>query len=161
MRTLARMAWPALVLATACALNTPPVPMEGDAEDVAALTGDWTGEYWSAETGRSGSIWFRLEEGADTAKGDVLMIPHGSPMHDHPGDVHPQTEYIGISFVRVWDEHVRGVLEPYRDPVCGCRLHTSFEGLLRGDTIAGTFTTKHVEGGGVQEGRWRVVRVQP
>lgn len=145
----------------ACALNPPVVPVEGNAQDVAALAGEWSGEYWSAETGRSGSIFFHLEAGADTAVGDVLMIPRGAPEHDHPGGVHPASEYIPITFVRVWQGHVRGVLDPYRDPVCGCRLHTSFEGVLSGDTIAGTFSSRHLEGGVVQEGRWRVVRFRP
>jgi hypothetical protein len=150
-----------LVLATACAFNPAPVPVYGTDPDVSALSGEWTGEYWSAETGRSGSVFFRLTGSADSASGHVLMVPADGVGHNHPDDVHPMSEYIPISFVQVRAGHVEGNLDPYRDPVCGCRLHTSFEGSLRDGTIEGTFRTRHIEGGMVQEGRWRVTRREP
>ena len=143
--------------AAACGYNPRAVPVSGSTQDVAALEGEWSGEYWSVESGRSGSILFRLEAGADSATGDVLMIPADRP-HTHPEGVHPPSEFIGINFVRIEAGRVRGLLEPYRDPVCGCRLETTFEGELRADTIAGTFTSRHLEGGSVQTGNWRVVR---
>jgi hypothetical protein len=144
---------------TACAANPPPVPVYGDAEDRADLTGEWTGEYWSAESGRSGSILFLLTEGADSATGDVLMIPASqAEHHQHAGGQHPASEFIAIRFVRVQAGRVRGQLEIYRDPVCGCRLDTTFEGVLRDGTMSGTFTSRHIEGGDVQHGHWRASR---
>lgn len=145
------------LLAAACASNLPRVPVIGNVADVQALAGEWSGEYWSLETGRSGNILFRLEAGADSAIGDVLMIPMGQ-RHDHPDGIHPATEYIPISFVSVANGHVRGVLEPYRDPGCGCLVSTSFNGELRGNSIEGTFASRHGETGSLQEGRWRVTR---
>ena len=141
----------------ACAANPSPVVVQGPAQDVSALAGEWRGEYWSAESGRSGSILFQMEAGRDTAYGDVLMIPAGQ-VHAHADERHPPSEFIGIRFVRVLGDRVRGLLDAYRDPVCGCRLETSFEGQLRADTIAGTYQSRHLEGGDVQHGHWRVVR---
>src|SRR2546430_1224221 len=65
------------VVAAACSSARPPVPMVGQARDVAALAGDWVGEYSSAESGRSGSISFTLRAQGDSAVGDVVMIPTG------------------------------------------------------------------------------------
>jgi hypothetical protein len=148
-----------LMLASACAFNPATVPVLGAVPDVLELAGQWSGEYWSLDSGRSGSIVFRLEAGADSAIGDVLMIPTGR-WHDHPDGRHPTSEYLSIAFVRVSGGRVRGVLEPYRDPSCGCLLDTSFEGELRGDAIDGTFSSRHVETRARQEGRWRVRRTR-
>ena len=55
----------------------------------------------------------------------------------------------------------RGRLIPYRDPECDCLVITHFEGRLRGDTIEGTFTRRHVEGSEIQTGVWKVTRKRP
>ena len=146
-----------LLLAGACASSPTPVAVAGAAPDVLELAGEWAGEYWSLDSGRSGSILFQLRAGADSALGDVLMIAPGQG-HDHAGGRHPSSEYIAISFVRVAGTRVRGALEPYRDPSCDCQAVTTFEGNLQGDRIEGTFTTRHVRSDAVQEGRWRVQR---
>jgi hypothetical protein len=145
-----------LFAAAACSGNPAPVPLLGDPGDIAQLAGTWMGEYWSPESGRSGSITFSLKAGADTAFGDVLMIPSDQP-HTHTG-AHPASEFLAITFVRVDAGRVRGRLDPYRDPVCGCRLETTFDGTIRPDTVAGTYTSRHIEGGDVQHGQWRVIR---
>jgi hypothetical protein len=147
----------AVLAAGACSGNPPPVPVLGSQAELTALAGEWRGEYWSVESGRSGTILFRLEAGRDTAFGDILMIPAGQ-QHAHADRQHPASEFIGIRFVRVQGHQVRGVLDAYKDPECGCRLDTKFEGVLRGDTITGTFESRHIEGGSVQRGQWRVVR---
>src|SRR6058998_11524 len=61
----------------ACAASQSPVPVIGPAGDVAALAGEWAGEYSSVESGRSGSISFTLRAAGDSAVGDVIMIPAG------------------------------------------------------------------------------------
>src|SRR5258705_13509153 len=43
----------AILLFAACATNQPSVPLVGRSADVAALAGDWAGEYSSVESGRS------------------------------------------------------------------------------------------------------------
>src|SRR5213596_3205344 len=60
---------------TACGASRAPVPLVGASADVAALTGEWAGDYSSAESGRSGSISFTLRAAGDSAFGDVVMIP--------------------------------------------------------------------------------------
>jgi hypothetical protein len=142
-------------LISACAMRAASVPVVGAASDIDRLAGRWAGEYWSVESGRSGSIAFDLTAGEDTAAGTILMIPSDRP---HPHVEHPASELIGITFVEIRGGAVEGLLEPYRDPDCGCRLITRFEGTLRADTIAGTFTSRHVEGGSIVRGQWRVVR---
>jgi len=145
----------AVALLAACAWNPPPVPLVGVETDVVKLAGEWYGNYWSAESGRSGSILFRLTAGADTAVGDVLMVPRDQP---EAAGMPPAAATIPIRFVGIEGSRVRGVLAQYRDPVCGCRLETVFSGQLRADTISGTYESRHLEGGSIQTGEWQVVR---
>jgi hypothetical protein len=148
-----------VLLVTACSYTPAPVSVQGRSADLEALHGEWFGEYWSAESGRAGAVLFRLNAANDSAVGHVLMIP------GEPGDAsataetpRPHSDYIGIRFVSADGGALTGLLDPYRDPACGCRLTTTFTGTMRGDTIAGTFSSRHHEGGDTQHGQWRVVR---
>jgi len=154
----------AAVLA-ACAAPSPPVPVVGAPSDVARLDGEWEGQYSSVETGRSGSIFFHIVPGTDSSHGDVLMDPAVLGIRRAAGDptavgqpaVRPG-QAIGITFVRVAGGRVTGRLDPYTDPDCNCPLYTTFEGALKGDTLAGTYSSHHETGGYTQHGEWRVVR---
>lgn len=154
-----------LAVASACATITARVPVEGPS--VTELIGDWEGVYSSRETGRSGSILFRLHALADTAQGTVFMESRPSDEPANTGVVRvpesartPAATPLFIRFVRVRDLEVRGILEPYRDPQCGCLLNTEFIGRIDGDVIEGTFKS---EGEGFHHlpasGEWRVKRV--
>ena len=78
MATHPRSAVPSwLLLLAACATSQSAVPVIGPAGDVSALTGEWAGDYSSNASGRSGSITFTLRAAADSAFGDVVMIPVG------------------------------------------------------------------------------------
>lgn len=146
--------------ALGCAAPGIPVPVGGE---VAALAGEWGGEYWSSESGRHGSIYFLLEAGADTAYGDVLMYPGRAPELEYAGTRFPPvrpSEALTITFVRARDGLVTGRLDPYRDPDCGCTLATTFEGRVVADTIRGTFSSLHQEMGKVVHGSWRAVRTR-
>jgi hypothetical protein len=153
------------LLFTACAANQPSVPLVGRSADVAALSGEWTGEYSSTESGRSGSISFTLRAAADSAFGDVVMIPvgWGRPLAPWRGETapmaaqRPMTEVLTINFVRVDQGRVNGTLAPYADPQTGARLLTTFAGQLSGNTITGTYTTR-LTSGETQTGRWTVQR---
>jgi hypothetical protein len=156
---------PAALLLAACAANPTPVPVVGRSADVAALAGEWSGDYSSIQSGRSGSISFTLRAAADSAFGDVVMIPAGWGRALAPwrGDAapmaaqRPQSEVLTINFVRVEQGHVNGTLAPYADPQTGERLVTTFAGELKGNTITGTYTTR-LASGETQTGRWTVQR---
>ncbi len=142
-----------------------PVPLVGTSRDLTALEGQWEGSYDADDGSRTGSISFTLKAGADTATGDVLMIPrdYGQPVepYDRPGGVIPDpapSKVLSIRFVRVQGDTVSGRLDPYRDPVCGCRLLTTFRGRLRGNELRGRYETLHEESGKVVLGQWKVAR---
>jgi hypothetical protein len=153
-----------------CAAAPPPaVPIAGSSQELSALVGDWEGEYSSEATGRSGSIRFTLRSAADSAFGDVVMIPAGagSPLRRAEPDDRPgappaggaaPSEVLTIRFVRAEGGTVSGSLDPYHAPDCSCILTTTFLGELRGDVIEGTFTTAGDPMAARQPGRWRVTR---
>lgn len=153
------------LLLGACAANTARVPLYGEP---GALAGEWSGRYVSEETGRSGTIVFRLTAGQDTARGDVVMmvprsageapgfVPAGGVVWQAP--LTQDARVLTIRFVQVEDGRVRGRLDPYSDPACSCMVETVFEGGLQGDVITGTFVTRQLERPSSQRGRWQVTR---
>lgn len=154
-----------LAVLTACQGPQPPVPVMGDIE---TLAGRWEGEYGSRESGRSGSILFTLLAGADTAHGDVLMVPREWELPPQPRAGDPDAmdfrrdrapQVLPIAFVRCVNGMVEGRLEPYHDPDCGCMLTTTFTGkLVNPSTFEGTFTSIHGSGGRTVRGWWRVTK---
>jgi len=148
-----------------CSGSQSPVPVVGREADVSQLAGDWSGEYSSVESGRSGSIVFKLVAGTDSATGEVVMTPQWLTRQGgnaQPGPTtQPVSQPLTISFVRVSGGQVSGALQPYPDPNCGCTLHTTFVGRLQADTLQGTYSSVHEQTRDVQKGRWRVVRKQP
>jgi hypothetical protein len=148
-----------LPLLAACVAPGAPIPVRGDAE---ALAGRWVGEYSSDETGRSGSIQFTLEAGADTATGDVLMIPNWPgpnfiSQYIPPDEAANAPAPLQIQLVRVFGHQVAGQLTPYQDPSCGCTVTTIFSGRLAGDRLDGVFHTYHPDGR-TTIGQWRALR---
>lgn len=151
-----------------CGYHSAPVPVGGAASDVARLVGEWEGEYESRESGRSGYIAFSLAAERDTARGDVLMLQPGAPQPRWraPEEGHIQTmgalptssQVLAIRFVRAEGGAVSGSLEPYTDPGCGCTLDTQFVGRMEGDSIRGTYTSRHVQAGRIDHGTWVVRR---
>jgi len=137
----------------------------GASSDLSALAGDWVGDYSSVESGRSGSITFTLRAATDSAFGDVVMVPAGlgRPLLPWRGENMaggaqiPTSTVLTIRFVRVEAGHVSGTLDPYADPQTGARLLTTFSGELKGNTIAGTYSTR-LPSGDTQTGRWTVQR---
>jgi hypothetical protein len=147
--------------AAACA-TAPPIPVEASRADIESLVGEWDGTYSSRDTGRSGSIWFKLSAGEDHAHGDVLMIPLGRlepyyrylpdsrwPAGERPG----ATRALTIRIAHLSGSLLDGRLDPYWDPDCGCEAVTVFRGRLSADTIQGTFDTR-LDFGRHASGRW-------
>src|SRR5918992_932291 len=135
-----------LGISAACHYNPSPVTLRGSPPEIAALAGEWVGEYTGSQSGRSGSISLRITAGGDAAHGEREHLAHAR-----------SADVLRISFVRVAQGEVTGVLEPYIAPDCQCRVTTSFTGSVKGDTIDGTFTTRG-SAGLEQTGRWRVSR---
>jgi hypothetical protein len=132
---------------SACALNSPPVLVEGAPDDLRQLTGEWDGEYTSAEAGRSGSIYFKLMGAQDTARGDVLMIPRdpsGNRDYMSPGtSMRSVPRVLTIKFVTVEGDVIAGTMDTYESPDCECQLLTTFRGVIRGNRIEGDFNIYH------------------
>ena len=154
---------------------SPAVPVLGSGSAKARLVGKWEGEYHSAETGRSGTIVFEFK--GDVGRGDVLMMPKGAneplrPAHTESASRDSQTkpdsatidetlrnmQVLSIRFIETSEGALAGVLDPYIDPNCSCEVQTSFNGVLRGDRIDGSFTSKPVAGGPGATGQWSVKR---
>lgn len=153
----------------ACSTRLPPVAIDGPRADLAALAGEWRGHYEAGPGGstRSGSILFRIAAEGGSAQGDVLMIPASSagarPTSPREGPeiwaAPPEAAHaLTIRFVHVAGGEVHGVLDPYRDPECGCELRTEFRGVLRGDVIEGTYASHHQGQARTTSGRWQVRR---
>ncbi len=148
------------VLGGGCMYQSAPVPVVGDSR---LLAGEWKGSY-SSESGRNGSIVFHLEAGADSARGDVVMIPARSEyarvptMPEAPRSPRPTNRVLTISFVQCAEGQVSGRLDPYEDPETGERIFTTFDGYLRGNVLKGTFVTLYPESGHRVLGKWEVRR---
>ena len=156
------MSLSALLLA-ACHYQPTPVPVQGERSAIAALAGQWAGTYAGDQSGRTGSITFRITERGDSAFGDVLMVP-AQGIGPRPVDVPAEhlrhahsPQALAIEFVALSGNRVRGTLEPYVAPDCECRVHTTFTGTVSGDAVEGTFVTRSADGL-EQTGRWRVTR---
>ena len=156
----------AVVTATGCASAPTPIQLAGRPEALAALVGNWSGEYTGFESKRSGTITFSLREGDTTAFGDVLMIPNGYEQHDVWNDYerhrkvaprHPQV--VTIMFVGIASQRVTGMLDPYTDPECSCTVVTTFIGRLTSPSaLQGTFVTRTPGTPRIQTGTWQAVR---
>lgn len=124
-----------VVLATAlsalgCSGTLPRVPVIASPAEMSALAGEWSGDYSSGTTGRNGSIVFVLSAAADSAAGEVVMVPRAaaSPLlrapaaSDAPAHLQrPVAEPLTIRFVRVEGSRVVGSWTPTSIPTAGAR----------------------------------------
>ena len=160
----------AVVLAGACAANFPPIQVYGSAIDLDRLIGQWTGEYQSNEyRARTGSIAFILGEERRVARGDVLTSPRNADMRFEGRDpewvatgrtLGSPSQSLTIHFVRADERRLYGELDPYWDPDLQCEAMTSFEGVLAGNTIRGTYETTYPSLRMKTTGHWKVTRLQ-
>jgi hypothetical protein len=146
----------------ACRFAGTPLRMEGEPTALAALAGEWDGQYWENHGDRHGMISFMLKAGTDSAFGDVIMSsPFGEPLIAADPERHmnhAQTpRVLHVDFVRVDGNYVRGALEEYISPDCSCAVSTVFRGAMHADTLSGTYLTT-LPGGSTREGQWRMLR---
>jgi hypothetical protein len=152
-------------LALGCRYRADPVPVAGVHTEIEQLIGEWSGDYASSESRRSGSILFQITAHGDSAFGDVMMPVAAGEVGPRPVDLltgHEQharsTELLSIRFVRVAGGAVQGELEPYIAPDCDCVARTVFYGKMEGNQISGTYITTTERG--TQRGEWRVRKVK-
>jgi hypothetical protein len=160
----------ASMLALGCALRAPKTEVIADDFDLAPLVGNWTGEYGSQDTARTGDISFVLRAGEVSAFGRIEMVARESPnaivtpsraMVNGSLSI-PASQLLRIHFVRKEGNRVVGLLDSYTDSGCACRVTTTFQGAFTdGRTIEGTYSTisdelAHVSAGG----RWKVTRAR-
>lgn len=140
------------------------VPVAATPDERGSLAGTWEGTYEITDNGaRKGHLYFDLSADADTAIGYVVMSAmRYLPRNNVPGNVYPAaaSEQIPIRFISAMDGYIRGELDVYRDPECGCRLNTVFIGQRKGDRFYGTFTSRHSDTNTVAAGKWEAVRTR-
>lgn len=162
---LAAVLW---VAVGGCAAAHPPVPVLAE-PGTPDLGGVWEGTYESRETGRVGDVHLALSAAADSAVGEVVMVPRGASVTVEPSDDRPgasrwrwegvaRPQVLTIRFVHLRGAEVAGELDPYRDPDCGCLLRTTFRGEVEGDAVFGTFATEAQDPYHDAEGTWHAVR---
>jgi len=158
----------ALAAATiACATKPPGIELTSSDFDLQPLVGQWSGNYSSAQTGRSGTIAFTLRAGESSASGNVVMIPRPDSLltaqeREALENVSaPGRTVLAIHFLRKEGGSLTGTLDPYRDPDCDCTATTTFQGSFTdARTIEGSYTTVPSNAGTVTSGRWKVTRVK-
>lgn len=159
-----------IMLIPGCALRAPKTEVTADDFDLTPLVGQWSGEYNSKSTGRAGDISFVLRAGEVSADGRIEMVarepenvivPTDRPMVNGRVTT-PVRRLLTIHFVRKEGSRVIGLVDPYIDPDCACRVTTTFEGAFTdGHTIEGTYNTisselAHIPTGG----QWKVTRAK-
>lgn len=160
----------AIMLAQGCALRAPRTEVVADDFDLGPLVGQWSGEYASEVTGRAGDISFVLRAGDVAASGRIEMVARepeqvvvapDRPMVNGRLGV-PARGLLTIHFVRKEGNRVIGLLDPYTDPDCACRVTTTFDGaFIDGRTIEGTYSTIGSElAHSPTGGQWKVTRVK-
>ena len=162
MRTLAHL----LVIATlsGCGAQLSQVPISASPQDLASIAGTWDGTYQTTKGGtRHGYVYFTVTAEKDSAQGYVLMtVEQQTPEMNVTSRVYPapsnRAEQVAIRFVVIDGGYIRGELENYRDPECGCQLHTVFYGQRNGDVFSGTFQTRHRDTAMIVAGTWRTTR---
>ena len=163
---VARLLGAAALALVGCRYTPSPVVVEGPVSQIAALAGTWEGSYVGRQSQRSGTIQLTIRPGKDTAFGDILMespvnrkiIAEDAASGEHLR--HSRSpQLLLIEFVRVNEDLVEGVLEPYIAPDCECTVNTVFRGVRLGEEIEGDFVTRGPYGL-YQTGTWKVRRTR-
>ena len=140
-----------VLFAAPAALSQTSVPVEGDRADLGRFVGEWVGSYESTETGRQGTIVFRLVAGDDSARAVVLMVPRGTE-----ANLLPKPVPLAVHRIEITGRLLRGLLARYDDPEWELPLETSFSGALGDDgRLEGVFRATGTRIDTVpQDGRW-------
>jgi hypothetical protein len=135
--------------AAACASSgepksaAPQIPTGGDRPSLKAMVGRWEGTYTNNANGRKGTIVLEVFSEGKEAHGDILMIPPDSKIaKPSPAEtLRSMPQVYEINYIDAASGKISGTVGPYEDPDTHCQVRSLFEGLLRGETIEGTFQT--------------------
>ena len=149
-------------LVAACGIQPTPEPTPSSPADLAAMNGNWVGEYSNTETSRSGSISMSLRNWDDSVSGDVIMVPRGStPLLAADVATHVtrgiSAEILHLSFRRVAGGMVEANVEPHYSPDCACVVNMVLQATPSRNLISGEFVVTSARGLR-QQGRWSVER---
>jgi len=137
------------LLLVGCASSVKTVEVKGKVDDRVQLAGNWKGHYRGLDSGRNGTVEFKLDATRHYAFGHVMMYSTKARAAAKP---------LAIEFVQVQKGHISGKIDPYIDPRCNCKVHTEFVGKMTGNAIHGSFTAHIAALHTDQTGTWVVYR---
>lgn len=148
-------------VATACGSARSGASDAAPAPALAALEGEWDGEYVGEDTAVAGRVSFRVTTSGDSATGTARVVPRGATQPLDPATPGGQPGSLRITFKRAESGEVLGTVEPFRDPDSGAAVSTTLVGTIDGDTLSGTFTSTSPGDAVPMKGRWSVTRRSP
>jgi hypothetical protein len=161
MRSTMMVAAALMTLAAGCAVRPAPETAPARSADLAAMNGDWVGEYIDGNSGKYGSITLNIRSSTDAASGEIILTPYGSSpvvaanVAARGHSTSPQV--LRVAFRRAIGGLVEGTIEDYFSMDCSCVVTTVLQGTPTRNRIAGEYVTSNASGLRKQ-GRWSVER---
>jgi len=142
----------AAALLTGCATAGSNLP------ELAVLRSPWDGTFTSTNASHNGRIHINVTE---ESAAEVLIVageslPRGSRYWDESAA--PQM-FAGARIERTSADRVRFTLPPYREVICGCDVALTFDGVVKGDALDGSYQARTLAGAIAFEGKWNVRRI--
>lgn len=157
------------MLGCASTSNTTPAinVVTGTKIDLAQLSGTWEGNFQSTVTQRSGNITLNLSRADNKAEGSILLQyqkKHKKIQAPKPhnvkksGAMQTKTKPLSVEFIAIEGNKISGTVTPYKDPIfTGKTTFTTYEGILIGNRMEGTFTSRIGQNGNTYTGSWWAV----
>jgi hypothetical protein len=129
----------------------------------ALLATPWVGSYSAGRGARPAALGLTLRaaggDAAPTLAGEMtLWAVAASSTFDASTRAPGHLVRVPLATTRVADGRLMLVTEPFHDPACGCTVHGTFVGELRGDTLSGRFTLAGAPTLATRRGAWELVR---
>ena len=141
--------------------------VSGTEFDVAQLTGTWEGNFSSTVSQRSGTITLELNQAGKREVGSILLQYQKQHPKVHAPKGHnvkktgtyTKTKPLSVEFIAIEGGKISGNVTPYADPVFTRKtVFTTYEGIVTGNRIEGTYTTRVGQNGNSFTGSWWAVR---
>jgi hypothetical protein len=125
------------------------IPVKGTRSEVMSIAGEWNGSFQEAGSERHGDVNFALDAGRHSGEGKVVAYADASKK---------QSQVLKIKFVKIAGEAITGTIAPYADPRCNCTVKTSFDGVVNGDSIIGSYVMSSDDADVERRGEWSAER---